>query len=405
MLPDTLNSGFLLRTLMDTLSDAIYFKDLQSRFIMVNQSCFEKHGWASAEAVKGRTDFDVFSKEHAEQAFADEQRIIETGEPLDSIEEKETWPDGSATWVSTTKMPLKNRDGKIIGTFGISRDITKRKEAELRAQRYAAEMREILEEIKDDMAMAGGLQKAFFSSNYPVFPSGAASEERCVEFLHHFTLCSKVTGDFCSIHRLSATKVGIFQCDVSGLGVRSALGTALIRSIVQEIAPLGLEPGAYLSRMNELLVPLLRHDQMLLDISACYLVLDLSTGKVCLASASHPLPICVSQRNGARWLCENREFRGPALAVENDISYPTIECTVCPGDSVVLYTDGLYTVENRVGDPYGEKRLLDSAQSLVGDPLAEVFQSLEADAVAFAHHNTFTDDVCLVGFQLRYLLH
>ena len=72
----------------------------------------------------GKTDFDVFTLEHARQAFKDEQEIIRTGKPIVSIEEKETWPNRPDTWVSTTKMPFKDRKGKIVGTFGISRDIT-----------------------------------------------------------------------------------------------------------------------------------------------------------------------------------------------------------------------------------------------------------------------------------------
>lgn len=402
MPPHAPDSAFLLKNLMDNLSDAIYFKDLQSRFAMVNKACAEKHGWESPETIQGKTDFDLFSKEHAEQAFADEQRIIETGEPLHGIEEKETWPDGRVSWASTTKMPLKNETGEIIGTFGISRDITEHKEAELRAKRYAEEVWLIKEEMEDDFRMAGDLQKTFFPSSYPVFPEGAATEGSSVEFLHDFRACGDVGGDYCSIHRVSETEAGIFLCDVQGVGIRPALGTALVRGIVQEIAPLGLEPGAYLSRMNELLVPLVRQEELLLGVTACCLVLDTVSGKVRFANAGHPSPFFFRHGGGVERVCKNPESCcGSALASQPGIAYSSIEFHAGPGDMVVLYTDGLYTVENALGEPYGMKRLLDSAQGFSGEPLAAVFQGLEDTACAFAKNGAFTDDVCLVGFRFR----
>jgi diguanylate cyclase (GGDEF)-like protein/PAS domain S-box-containing protein len=78
----------------------------------------------------GKTDFDFFSEEHARQAYEDEQEIIRTGQPLLNMEERETWPDRPDTWVVTSKMTLRDEEGKIIGTFGITRDITDRKRVE-----------------------------------------------------------------------------------------------------------------------------------------------------------------------------------------------------------------------------------------------------------------------------------
>jgi two-component system sensor histidine kinase/response regulator len=129
----------LFRTLMENIPDKIYFKDLQSRFIRIN-AAQHFHLGDPALAV-GKTDFDFFTEEHAREAFADEQEVIRTGRPLVAKEEKETWPDGHETWVSTTKMPLRDAAGRIVGTFGISRDITERKRAEdqIRRAMQAAE--------------------------------------------------------------------------------------------------------------------------------------------------------------------------------------------------------------------------------------------------------------------------
>ncbi|MFZ0964579.1 MAG: PAS domain S-box protein, partial [Terriglobia bacterium] len=120
----------LLDTMMDNLPDVIYFKDRESRFTRINRAHAKQFGLSDPAQAAGKTDFDFFTAEHAQPAYADEQEIIRTGQPMVGKEEKETWPDGRVTWVSTTKMPLRDAHGNILGTFGVSRDITDRKRAE-----------------------------------------------------------------------------------------------------------------------------------------------------------------------------------------------------------------------------------------------------------------------------------
>jgi len=128
---------FLVETLLDNVPDAIYFKDLDSRFTRVNRYAAAQFGVTSPSLAVGRTDFDFFTGEHAQQALKDEQEIIRTGHPLVNVEEKETLANGKIRWVSTTKLPLRDRKGKIVGTFGISRDISDRKKAEEQLQHQA----------------------------------------------------------------------------------------------------------------------------------------------------------------------------------------------------------------------------------------------------------------------------
>jgi len=115
----------LLQAMLDYTPDQIYFKDTQSRFIRNSKSQANLLGLSDPSQVVGKTDFDYFP--HAAKAYAEEQEVMRTGKPLIDFEERVIWPDGRETWVSTSKVPLPNPEGQIIGIFGISRDITERK--------------------------------------------------------------------------------------------------------------------------------------------------------------------------------------------------------------------------------------------------------------------------------------
>jgi sigma-B regulation protein RsbU (phosphoserine phosphatase) len=395
------DTGFLLQNLMENMTDNIYFKDAQSRMIMVNKAFSRWTGLASAQVI-GKTDFDLFAEVHAQQAYADEQRIISTGEPLIGIEEKETWPDGRITWVSTTKMPLKNEAGKIIGTFGVSRDITDHKEAEFKAAHFAEQIRRIKEDMEEDVRMAAELQKTFFPRSYPTYPKAASPAESAVEFLHHYHPSGLVSGDFCTVRRISDTESSIFLCDVMGHGVRAALGTALIYAMVEELATLSTDPGEFLGRMNDLLLPILRQEDMFLYATACFIVFDATTGRIRMANAGHPIPLHFQALGKkASWLADDDALRGPALAIAEGAVFQTVEKQLQPGDKVVLYTDGLYEVENADGVEFGEDRLLEAAGRNAEKPLSDLFPVLVKEVSAFANEGILDDDVCLVGLHYK----
>ena len=125
-----------IRNLLDASDEPIYFKDLQSRFIRVSLGLAEQHG-LTQDQMRGLTDFDLFAEVHAAAAFADEQEIIRTGVPVVNKEECETFIGKPSRWVATSKFPLRDMQGTIIGTFGISRDITRRVLAEQEMVRLA----------------------------------------------------------------------------------------------------------------------------------------------------------------------------------------------------------------------------------------------------------------------------
>jgi PAS domain-containing protein len=112
---------------MDNLlaADArVYFKDRLSRFLFVSAGWLTAYApGRTAEELAGKTDFDIFTFEHAHAAFQDEKQIMSTGRPIAGKVERETFSGGAERWVLTTKMPLRDERGLIIGTFGISYDV------------------------------------------------------------------------------------------------------------------------------------------------------------------------------------------------------------------------------------------------------------------------------------------
>ena len=121
----------LLSALLHGTTDNIYFKDLNSRFIKVNEATANKLGFSNPDELVGKSDFDIFGPSHANDAFIDEQKILLTSQAIINKEEKEEWPDGRITWAETSKQPFFNEDGIIKGIMGITRDITDKKKSEL----------------------------------------------------------------------------------------------------------------------------------------------------------------------------------------------------------------------------------------------------------------------------------
>ena len=152
--PNLPTDSELLRTLLDNVPDMIYFKDLQSRFLRISKGLMVRIGVKDHKEIAGKSDFDFYSPEHARQAFDDEKNVINSGRPIIGIEEKETYPDRPDRWVSTTKMPFRNAKGDIIGTFGISRDITEIKRYRDDLQKAKDELEERVRERTSELSEA-----------------------------------------------------------------------------------------------------------------------------------------------------------------------------------------------------------------------------------------------------------
>ena len=231
----------LLDALDENAPDAIYVKDVQGRFIHAPKALARAFNLEDPAKAIGKTDFDFFTEEHAREAFEDEQRIIRTGEPIVNKEEKETRPDGSVTWVVTTKIPLRDTRGAIVGTVGISRDITERKRAEMenaranRALRMLSDSNQALMHITDETSLLNEICRiAVAVGGYPMAR---------VDFVEHDeakTLRPVANAGFESGYIESANVSGTWADDERGRGPGGTAVRTGQPSIVRNVL---LDPG------------------------------------------------------------------------------------------------------------------------------------------------------------------
>jgi sigma-B regulation protein RsbU (phosphoserine phosphatase) len=379
----------MLQHLMDNISDVIYFKDLQSRFVFVNRTCARRFGHEKTpEALLGKTDFDFFTEKHASQAFADEQRIIATGQPVIGIEEKETWPEGSSCWVSTTKMPLRSDDGKIVGTFGISRDITEKKERQL--------------QMEAELALANEVQFSFLEGPEMSFPKSGAASGGSLHVVNQYRPSGHVGGDFYCLLPLSETSVGIFVADVMGHGVGAALTMSALNAMARIESANTTDPVEFLRRLNRRLRKVITRRDEVSFITALYMVVDTAEGSIRYSVAGHQTPVII--RGGSREaseLCPSEEISGPALMLFQEAAFKIGEDVFAPGDRVLLFTDGLTEMPSapESEDDLELAGLLRIIKGLPSEDLAGMINDVMRSVLAASGSQIFKDDVCLIGIE------
>ncbi len=392
----------LLRSVIDNLPDSIYVKDVHGHYMLDNVAHSHSLKVAGMEDVVGKTVFDFFPEQVARSFDEVDQAVMKEGASILNREEPVFNGNGEKHWLSTSKMPLRNRQGKIIGLVGFGRDITARKRAEEQAATYNAELREKNTQLEDDLHMAREIQQAFLPQQYPSFPRRATADDSALHFYARYLPTTAVGGDFFHILPVSDTAAGVFICDVMGHGVRAALVTAIQRALVEELLELASEPGVFLTHINKALVSILKRTRTPMFASAFYLVADVSTGKMSYANAGHPPALHLRRDAGmVKSLTGADGARpGPVLGVFDDCKYTSYETGLEPHDLVMLFTDGLYEVEGMDSEYYDQSSLIASVRRRMLMPTGALFDETIDEIRQFSADHSFGDDVCLVGMEV-----
>jgi sigma-B regulation protein RsbU (phosphoserine phosphatase) len=399
----------MLGHLLAKLPDRIYFKDLQSRFVRVNNAMAKFHGLRDSSSMLGRTDHDFFTMEHAQPAFEDEQEIIRTGEPMLDKLEKETRPDGGITWVLTSKLPMRNQFGEITGTFGISHDVTAMKVLEDTIEAERARLQELSEELsaknlqmEGDLVMAKGIQEALLPEPLCVFPAGAPRSRSRIECASVYRPAEAVGGDFFTIIPVTPTKAGILICDIMGHGLRAALGTAIVRGLVEELKSKAGSPDVFLTALNRGMRGILRNIDEPLLVTACYLVVSSDEDEVLLSSAGHPLPLRIHRATRVVTpMAARRSVHGPALALFDDATYGMEKFQVSAEDVVLLFTDGVTEMSDVHGREIGLERFMAATGKYAGLDAQQMCERTLDEIQLEAGGAAFEDDVCLLAIERR----
>jgi PAS domain S-box-containing protein len=379
----------LLNALMQNLPDAIYFKDLQSRFIRASRQVLVYNGFHDDKELIGKTDFDLFTDEHARQAFQDEQSVIQTGIPIIAKEEAETWPDGRITWALTTKMPFRDEDGNIIGTFGMSRDITQLRETQLALLEHQEMLRQRYQAMENDLAQARVIQMALLPQAPPQY------DQLRIRF--RYEPLDAVGGDFFSFRRLPDGGLAVFLGDLTGHGVSAALFMSLVRCMTERVFETdGTEPADYVHALDVALKNQIPNG----FITAVYAVLQpRQDGRVDLSwcGAGHPDPIIWKEATGT---VEQLQGGDGAIGIFDQLPREKKTLVLEKGDRLYLYTDGIPETRTAEGEMLGFDNVKTIIADSTGPDLEETLDRLMRRVRLFKGDAPAEDDIALIAIEV-----
>lgn len=398
-------SEALYHSLVDTMPQCIFRKDLEGRYTFANKQ-FCRILKRPVEDILGKTIFDIFPEQLAEKRQDNDLIVMRSGEVFEQIEENgfNTTEKG---YLHVLKIPIFDLSGEIIGLQGMFWDITAQKMAEERIRQANTELAEGREQLRvknaqmeDDLKMAREIQVTMLPQQYPVLPAGVAPDQSAFQFTHRYHPSGTVGGDFFSVASVSDDEVAVFICDVAGHGVRSALVTAMIRALVEELRPVAHDPGQFMTKLNSELFAILKHAGSPVLTTAFYLVAHATTGRMQYANAGHPKPLWVRRSAKSVQPLKNKSQKSqPALGLFEKHAYETSELTLVKHDLLMLFTDGLYEVHSANDEIYSQERVAASVTQQLQLPAARLFDSVLKEISDFSATHEFDDDLCLVGME------
>ncbi len=390
----------LFRTLVNYLPDNIYFKNRDSRFVLANESTAVKMGVPTPSDLIGSKDDHFFSPEMSAVSREEELHIMRTGQPITNRIHQESWSSGQnrSTWSKVSKFPWYDSTGAVKGVLGISSDVTELIESRQRYQRLSEQLDERNKTLEKEINLAREVQFALQPVRIP--DRQWQLHDGCVRrahFHHVYMPSAGVAGDCFEVFPVGEAGVGMLICDVMGHGVRAALIASMLRGLMEQAAMLADTPALLLSSLNRQLCRIFTQANITMFATACYVYLDLATGRLKLSGAGHPAPIVLYSSTGKALLPAIP--RSAALGLIENAMYRESEIELEQGMKLMLYTDGLVEACNDEGEELGASRLMDFIQQRAPQSIKEMLDMSLAGMHQFTGSAGQDDDICLLGVE------
>ncbi|MGI8956992.1 MAG: PP2C family protein-serine/threonine phosphatase [Chthoniobacterales bacterium] len=273
---------------------------------------------------------------------------------------------------------------------------------EERVAARTSELREKNQQMEEELQMARELQVALLPQKFPTIPHGVLTNEGALHFLSLYFPTGDVSGDFFSVFPVGEKAAGVLICDVMGHGVRSALVTGMIRGLVEEHSRLAHDPGELLTRINRALTVILKQAGTTMFATCFYVVADIQRAQLRFANAGHPSALHIRRDRADAEKLDGQDARGPAMGIFSSATYRTAVRPMAKGDLVMLFTDGLFEVEDATGSFFNEDQLRETVSRHAALAPEEFFRRVLEDIRKYSQSETFADDVCVVGMQIRH---
>lgn len=385
----------LLRLVIDNIPMYVYFKDLESNFVLANQGMSRLFELKDPQEIVRKHDRDFFGEQYAAVASADEKIIMESGEPVLGRLEKIPWESGRVTWSLTSKFPWFDKEGHITGTFGVSGDVSKLVQTRNELEKVAEVLARKNQAIQEELKLAREVQQAAIPETLPKF----RTDDVVASFYHRYEPASDLAGDFFEVIPLGNDRAGFLVCDVMGHGVRAALIVSMLRGLMEKELKYAENPGQFLTNLNRGLSHLFERISLTMFATAIYGVVDLHSREIRISLAGHPAPL-VKLGAEIKELPVAAEDKGPALGLIQESQYREQKIILNQDvEALLCFTDGILEVENAENEEFGVSRIQEVLTKAT-DLRLGMDRVLEAGR-AHAREKKFADDICLLGLEIR----